>query len=93
MNVVTSAMMTIIAKRVGEITPRSSPMLRTMSSISPRVFIKMPIAAASRHRRPVSLPATKLPPNLPTQATRMMSPHMSQELGLSSNPIWVRSPL
>ena len=48
MNVVTSAMITIIVNRVGEMTPRSSPMLRTISSIRPRVFISTPSAADSR---------------------------------------------
>ena len=44
-NVVTSAMITIIANRVGEMMPRSSPMLSTISSIKPRVFIRTPSAA------------------------------------------------
>src|SRR5262249_35956549 len=40
--VVTSAISTIVAKSVGETTPRSSPTFNTMSSIRPRVFIRMP---------------------------------------------------
>ena len=35
-------MMTIIANSVGEMTPSSRPMLSTISSIRPRVFIRMP---------------------------------------------------
>jgi len=40
--VVTKAITTIMAKSVGEMTRRSSPILRTISSISPRVFISVP---------------------------------------------------
>lgn len=75
--VVTSVITTIMAKSVGEMTLRSSPMLRTMSSISPRVFISVPRAAALRQPRPVSRAATKVPPNFPTVATRMISPQMN----------------
>jgi hypothetical protein len=46
--VVARAMRTIIANSFGEMTLRSSPILSTISSISPRVFSKMPKAAASR---------------------------------------------
>ena len=53
MHVVTRAMSTIIANSVGEITPSSSPMFRTTSSMSPRVFISAPNAVASRHGVPV----------------------------------------
>src|SRR5207249_4603046 len=42
--VVARAMSTIIANSVGELTFRSRPMLSTISSISPRVFIKIPKA-------------------------------------------------
>ena len=52
--VVASAISTIIAKSVGEITPRSRPMLSTISSITPRVFISAPKAAALRQPNPVS---------------------------------------
>src|SRR6266540_3326693 len=47
--VVTRAISTIIANKVGEMTPMSSPMLRMMSSIRPRVFIIAPRASDSRH--------------------------------------------
>ena len=50
MNVVTSAITTSIVKSCVEITPRSSPMFSTISSVSPRVFISAPIAAESRKR-------------------------------------------
>ena len=52
--VVASAMMTIIANSVGEMTPSSRPMLSTISSISPRVFIRTPSAADVRQSRPVN---------------------------------------
>ena len=45
-------------------TCKSSPTFRTISSISPRVFISVPRIAASRQRNPVSCGnqcATKLP--------------------------------
>ena len=66
-NVVTSAMITSIANSVGEITFSSSPMLSTISSIRPRVFISTPSADASRQLRPVSRAAIALPPNLPSR--------------------------
>ena len=37
-------MTTMIVKRVGVIIPRSKPMFRIISSISPREFISVPIA-------------------------------------------------
>ena len=39
-------MITIIENSAGEMTPSSRPMLRTINSISPRVFISVPSAAA-----------------------------------------------
>ena len=86
MTVVTSAMITIIVKIFGEITPKSSPMLSTISSINPRVFISTPSAAESRVLIPVSLATKKLPPNLPMQATAIKPAHSSQSLEFASNP-------
>ena len=48
--VVARAIRTIIANNVGEITPRSRPMFKTISSISPRVFIRMPSEADVREK-------------------------------------------
>ena len=45
MNVVTSAMITSIANSASEITPFSSARFSTISSVSPRVFISVPITA------------------------------------------------
>ena len=41
-----------MAKTASVMTPRSRPMFRMTSSISPRVFIRMPIADASRQSMP-----------------------------------------
>jgi len=67
--VVNSAIITIIEKMVGEMTPRSRPMLSTTSSIRPRVFMSTPSALDSRKLRPESRAASVTPPNLPRQAT------------------------
>ncbi len=90
--VVTSAISTSMVKTCWEMTPRSYPMLSTMSSIRPRVFIKMPTALASRHLRPVRRAATELPPNFPRVATPMMAAVTSHSEGWLTSPIWVRSP-
>jgi hypothetical protein len=50
--VVTTAIITSIAKKVGEITPRSNPMLSTINSTSPRVFISVPSVRDSFNERP-----------------------------------------
>ena len=92
-SVVASAISTSMVNSVGEMTPRSRPMLRTMSSIRPRAFIKTPMVADSRQLRPHSLAATRLPPNLPAHATATMRPHRTQACPESSSPIWVRRPL
>ena len=76
-NVVTTAMITSMAKSWEEITPRSSPRFRTINSISPRVFIRIPSDAASRQFIPVSRAATADPPNFPAQATTMIAPQTS----------------
>lgn len=45
-SVVASAINTIMAKSVGEITLRSSPMFRIINSMRPRVFMSVPRTAA-----------------------------------------------
>jgi len=72
MNVVTRAMMTIIEKSGGEITFRSNPTLRMMSSIRPRVFISTPSEAEFRQLRPPTLAAMLVPPTFPITATAMI---------------------
>ena len=44
---VTSAIITSMVNNNGEITPKLSPILRTISSVNPRVFISHPNATAS----------------------------------------------
>src|SRR4030095_3861311 len=67
--VVASAMRTIIVNSVGEMTPSSSPTFKTMSSISPRVFINTPSPAPARHPQPVTRAATRRSANLPVGST------------------------
>mgnify|MGYP003337651948 CR=1 FL=1 len=75
------AIKTIIANRVGEITPRSRPMFRTISSISPRVFIRTPSDDEVRQSNPVARAAATVPPNFPSVATRMIRPQNIQSEG------------
>ena len=93
MSVVTRAMSTIIVNIFGEITPKSRPMLSTMSSIKPRVFMSMPTAAASRVLIPVKRATEKLPPNLPKQATAISAKQSIQSLKPATSPSCVRRPL
>jgi hypothetical protein len=71
----------------------SRPTLSTMSSIRPRVFIRIPSAVLSRQPSPVSRAATNDPPNLPSVATRMMSPQTSQSVAPLTSLICVRMPV
>ncbi len=52
MNVVAIAISTSIVKSPVEIRPSSRPMLRTISSVSPRVFMSAPSAEESRQLKP-----------------------------------------
>ena len=79
--VVTSAMITIIAKTASVMTPSSRPMLRMTSSISPRVFMRMPMAADSRQSSPHARAASIDPPNFPRHATPITTPVMSHNPG------------
>src|SRR6202035_509387 len=65
MTVVTTAMRTSMAKVVGDSTRRSSPMLSTISSIRPRVFMRTPRADDSRQGRPVRRGGGSRAPDLP----------------------------
>ena len=51
-SVVTSAMITSAANSTLEIAPTSSARLSTISSVSPRVFISVPITAEARQSKP-----------------------------------------
>jgi hypothetical protein len=55
------------------------PRFRTISSISPRVFMSIPSEAASRLPSPVMRAATKLPPNLPIEAVARHSSDYGSE--------------
>ncbi len=68
-------------------------MLSTMSSIRPRVFIRIPSADASRQRRPVARAASALPPNLPRHAAAMTIAHIPHACAESRRPVCVRRPL
>ena len=91
--VVASAINTIMAKRVGEMIRKSSPTLRRINSMRPRVFISVPNTAESWLLDPVSRAATNVPPNLPSVATRTMRPQISQLTGFDSRSIRVRMPV
>jgi len=67
-------------------------MLRTISSISPRVFIRIPRLAAAREARPVTRAAMKVPPNLPAVATRTIRAQMAQLDAPDTRSIRVRMP-
>src|SRR5262245_9660714 len=90
--VVASAIKTIIEKSSGVRTPRSRPILSTMSSINPRVFIRMPRPAACRVSIPVRRAATNVPPNLPAVATTMIRAHARHAEAPETRSIRVRMP-
>ena len=71
MNVVTRAIMTIIAKIRPDKIPRSYPIFKTTNSINPRVFIKTPIENESRQLMFIQRAANMLPPwsNIPKLGT------------------------
>ena len=93
MNVVTSAITTSIVKSAGEIIPRLRPMLRTISSVSPRVFMRAPIAAESRTLKPLYFAASIAPSHLPAIATPMRSKQRSHRTGRLSRPTSVLRPV
>jgi len=86
--VVASAINTSMANNNGEITPRSSPIFRTINSIRPRVFIRIPMADESRQSKPLTLAAKALPPNLPRDATPMISRQNIQVSAPSNKQSW-----
>ena len=91
--VVTNAMITSITKIEGGNIPISYPIFNTISSISPRVFIKIPIERLSFHVSP-RMRAVKAPPiNFPLTATKIKIPQIIHKCGELSNPISVRSPV
>jgi hypothetical protein len=92
MSVVTIAIITIIVNRVGVIMPRSRPIFKMISSISPRAFIKEPIAIAYRLGSPFKRAASQQATPLPRQADSTASKVMLHNKGVSTKPIWVFRP-
>ena len=93
MNVVKSAIITIIAKIRPDKIPKSYPIFKTTNSTNPRVFIKMPIDNESRQLSLVQRAANMLPPSLPATATIIIPKQVSQLDQSLSRPIWVRKPV
>ena len=87
------AITTSIVNSVGEMTPSSRPMLRTMSSMSPLVFIRAPSDKLSFHDCPTIRAAKAVPPNFPATAVRTITPQMIQRCVSFNRPISVRSPV
>lgn len=87
MNVVKSAIITIIAKIRADKIPRSYPIFKTTNSINPRVFIKTPIENESRQLMFVQRAASMLPPSLPATATMIITKHVNQLAQSLSRPI------
>ena len=73
MNVVTSAIRTIIENRAGEMIGRSSPMLRITSSIQPRALTSVPTVSDSRHGKPRARTAKAHPNNFAEIAAAIMA--------------------
>ena len=92
-NVVTSAMITNITNIEGGRTPSSYPILSATSSISPRVFINVPIMRLSFQFSPTSLAAILQPPIFPTTATNISKRQTNKSSGVFIRPISVRKPV
>ena len=82
----------MIANTCGVIIPASRPMLSTIISTRPLVFIIAPMVRASRHEDPVARAANVHPTIFPIAAhpnTRKKEPH---ERGSEREPMSVLSP-
>ena len=93
MPVVTSAMITRIANSASEMMPFSSARLSTISSVSPRVFMSVPITIEERQLNPVARAASSAPTSLPTTATSRITSANSHRIGRPSSPMFSRSPV
>ena len=93
MKVVTSAMITSIANSVSEIAPFSSARLSTISSVSPRVFISVPMTVEARQSNPATRAAIMAPKSLPTIATAIRASVIHHSTGWSSRPMFVFRPV
>ncbi len=82
-----------MVKKFWEMTPMSRPMLTTTISINPRVFIRTPMAAASRQEKRTMRALSIAPPNLPRIAVPMTSAQQSQSAGVVKRPMFMRRPV
>src|SRR5204863_729384 len=92
-NVVTSAIKTIIVKIRPERIPRSYPIFSTTSSTSPLVFMSTPIEKDCDQLIPVQRLINMLPPSLPAIATTIINAHINQSCQSFSSPTCVRNPV
>ena len=86
-------MITSIANSALEIAPASSARLSTISSVSPRVFISVPITADAFQSYPATRAAIAAPASLPMIAIAISSSVSSHSSGRSSRPTLVRRPV
>jgi hypothetical protein len=93
MNVVTRAIRTIIENSACEITPSSSPMFRTISSVRPRVFNSAPSTDDSCQEYPATRAIPIAASHLPAIATPMIANVSAHSSGRSSRPTSVFRPL
>lgn len=84
--------MTIMVKSSGVMRPRSRPMFRMMSSMSPRAFINDPIASASRCECPLTRAAAQHATPLPTDVITQIPTAIRMSAGVLSRPMRVFSP-
>ncbi len=92
MSVVTTAMITSVAKSPSEMMPRCRPMLMMISSISPRAFMSVPMPSASRFEMPVARAASQQATPFPRIAATRTAPHISHRKPEFSRPIRVFRP-
>ncbi len=93
MNVVRSAINTRAVNRSWVMNPFSRARLSTISSVSPRVFIRAPMTADSRQPSLTTRAASTAPPNFPTTATPISASVIQSSSERLSRPTFVRSPV
>ena len=93
MKVVNNAINTNMAKISGPKIPKSYPMFKTISSISPLVFIKTPNKRDSFQVRPTIFAVMELPINLPRMAIPIIKKQNTHKWLSFKRPIWVRRPV
>jgi len=88
MSVVTTAIITSVAKSPSDMMPRWSPILIIISSINPRAFISVPMPSASRLGMPVARAAIQQATPLPRIAAINTAPHIAQRKLVLSKAIF-----